>query len=215
MERIRVLCLDDDEDIRRLIKFFFTRKNFEVITCQDIQSAKKAEKNAQIDVIISDLFLPEGGTVGFIEEMMKKGHPIIIFTAAEWKEMPRIDGVVIVNKMDEYGMDKLIKEVESAAGKKPEYSGAKNISELTKPGMHIKTPLEKRFETRNDEETVLFFELRQLEREIRISSGNGTRTREFNEMMDKYLELKSRLNKIREGNKKINPKKKPKRILQN
>ena len=59
MEKNAVLIVDDEEDIRELIKIYLINEGFKVITaCNGIEALEKL-KNYDIDLIILDIMMPK------------------------------------------------------------------------------------------------------------------------------------------------------------
>jgi CheY-like chemotaxis protein len=55
----RILVIDDDPDVRAVLDGSLTALGYQVAEADSVASGVKACSHAQIDVIISDLFMPE------------------------------------------------------------------------------------------------------------------------------------------------------------
>ena len=82
LERPRVLVVDDEEAIRDLIAKTLTMADYEVNTASDGQAALDALKDADFDLLITDLRMPgmDGLTVIRQARRLSPSLPIIIIT---------------------------------------------------------------------------------------------------------------------------------------
>jgi len=80
---MRVLIVEDDKDINDLIKFFFEKESYEVITTLDGLEGFKLAKEKTPDLIILDLMLPSLDGVNFTKMLRENGldAKIIMVTA--------------------------------------------------------------------------------------------------------------------------------------
>jgi CheY-like chemotaxis protein len=56
----RVLLVDDDEDSAEMLGLLLTRRGFEVTIARSVASAVEAAAAAPVDVLLSDIGLPDG-----------------------------------------------------------------------------------------------------------------------------------------------------------
>ncbi len=82
MEKNAVLIVDDEEDIRELIKIYLINEGFKVITaCNGIEALEKL-KNYDIDLIILDIMMPKlDGIKTCLKIREEKKIPIIMLSA--------------------------------------------------------------------------------------------------------------------------------------
>jgi len=59
-ERPRILVVDDERSMREFLEIFFRREGFEVVTASGAPSALLCLENDDIDVVITDMQMPEG-----------------------------------------------------------------------------------------------------------------------------------------------------------
>lgn len=79
----KVLIIDDEEKIRTLLSRIISLEGFEVYQASDLRNAKKRLEISDVDIIISDVRLPDGSGVEF-SKIIKDKHPsleIILLTA--------------------------------------------------------------------------------------------------------------------------------------
>ena len=91
----KILLVEDEPDIRKTLKYNFSRESFDVITAGSISEAKSLSSNNQVDLIILDLMLPDGSGLDFCRTIKsdekKKSIPVIILTAKA-DEVDRVVG---------------------------------------------------------------------------------------------------------------------------
>ena len=79
----KILIIDDEEKIRTLLSRIISLEGFEVFQASDLRNAKKRLELSDIDVVISDVKLPDGSGVAFSKEIKGK-YPdieVILLTA--------------------------------------------------------------------------------------------------------------------------------------
>ncbi len=85
MRKINVLVVDDEPRMRKLIKDFLTKKEYEVIEAQDGENAIEVYKENidKIDLILLDVMMPklDGWSVLRLIRQENKKIPIIMLTA--------------------------------------------------------------------------------------------------------------------------------------
>ncbi len=81
---IRVLVVEDDKEIRALVKSSLEVEGFEVLTAVSIGEAQRMISNAKPELIILDLGLPDGDGVELVHSVRKERNlPIIIISARD------------------------------------------------------------------------------------------------------------------------------------
>ncbi|MNK47430.1 Nitrogen regulation protein NR(I) [compost metagenome] len=79
----KILIIDDEEKIRTLLSRIIGLEGFEVFQASDLKNAKKRLEVSDIDVVISDVKLPDGSGVEF-SKIIKNKYPsleVILLTA--------------------------------------------------------------------------------------------------------------------------------------
>ncbi len=88
----KILVVDDEERIRRLIKMYLEREAFEVTEAEDGEKALQLALEEDFDVILLDLMLPGIDGVEVCKELReKKATPVIMLTA-KGEESNRVQG---------------------------------------------------------------------------------------------------------------------------
>ncbi len=90
MDKKRILLVDDEEDLRKMLRFRLEATNYDVIEAADGQEGLNKARSERPDLIILDLMLPK--IDGFkVCRMLKfdekyKAIPIVMFTARAQKQ---------------------------------------------------------------------------------------------------------------------------------
>jgi DNA-binding NarL/FixJ family response regulator len=69
--RPRILILDDESDLTKMLQHFFQLRNIESYTFNDPMLALESIKKLKIDVVISDIRMPKLNGVNFLKEIRK------------------------------------------------------------------------------------------------------------------------------------------------
>ena len=84
MKHPRVLVVDDDPDIRRLVSAYLRRDGMEVITAEDGETALMHEATQQPDLVVLDLMLPGIGGIDVLRAIRERGtRPVVLLTARD------------------------------------------------------------------------------------------------------------------------------------
>ena len=78
-----ILCVDDDDKIRELLKVFLRKNNFSVSTAQNVNDAKKLLNLFIFDIIVLDIMMPKISGTEFLNTFRKENvnTPVIMLTA--------------------------------------------------------------------------------------------------------------------------------------
>lgn len=88
----KILLLEDDANLNRGIKLCLTKEGYEVISCLDVASAKTAFQQQEIDVIISDISLPDGNGLNFCQEIRRQSNVMIVMLTSYNQEYDIVAG---------------------------------------------------------------------------------------------------------------------------
>ncbi|MSP10007.1 MAG: response regulator transcription factor [Pelagibacteraceae bacterium] len=90
-----ILIVDDDHEIRSLLKKYLNENNFLITTAENAENASKKIKVIKFDLIILDVMMPGKSGLEFIKEHKKKiDTPIILLTAKD-RSNERVEGLEI------------------------------------------------------------------------------------------------------------------------
>jgi CheY-like chemotaxis protein len=80
----KILVIDDDPVIARLVKLMLGLENYEVITAADVAEALAIMETTQPDVICCDLMMPDVSGLDFLEQRQTMPHiakiPVIVIS---------------------------------------------------------------------------------------------------------------------------------------
>lgn len=87
-----ILLLEDDKSLNRGISFKLKKEGYNVNTAFNINEAKQIFEKNKIDLIISDVGLPDGSGFDFCEEIRKFSNVYIIMLTALDQEIDIVTG---------------------------------------------------------------------------------------------------------------------------
>jgi two-component system, OmpR family, phosphate regulon response regulator PhoB len=92
---VRVLVVDDEADIRRIVRHSLEREGLEVAEAGDIAAAVTVASGERLDLAVLDLALPDGSGLDLMVRLreLQPTLPVIILTAAG-RESDRVLGLV-------------------------------------------------------------------------------------------------------------------------
>jgi len=79
----RLLIVDDEEAVARVLGTYFTRQGWQVRECQSAVAALGVAAAEEFDVVITDLCMPELSGTEFLAKLREQGHtmPVLVITA--------------------------------------------------------------------------------------------------------------------------------------
>lgn len=85
-KRPRLLLLEDDASIQQLVRLALEELDLELLVCGTLAQARTALAAAQVQMVITDLMLPDGSGLELIREMrarpgLQGEPPILVFSA--------------------------------------------------------------------------------------------------------------------------------------
>ena len=87
-----ILLLEDDESLNRGISFKLKKEGYTVFSAYDIATAKELFKQNDINLIVSDINLPDGTGLEFCQEIRENSDVFIIFLTALDTEIDIVNG---------------------------------------------------------------------------------------------------------------------------
>lgn len=95
---IRVLAIDDEEDILHLIEVKLKKAGFEVLTARDGQEALERALAEKPDLMLVDVMMPRRDGYSLVSEVKQQlgtEAPIIILLTARGQDMDVVQGLTI------------------------------------------------------------------------------------------------------------------------
>lgn len=90
-----ILILEDDESLNNGITFKLKKEGYNVLSAMDIITAKELFKNNEVDLIVSDINLPDGSGLKFCEEIRQVSDVLIVFLTVLEREIDIVTGYEI------------------------------------------------------------------------------------------------------------------------
>jgi two-component system alkaline phosphatase synthesis response regulator PhoP len=92
---IKVLAVDDEDDVRRLIQIKLKKAGFDVVTATNGEEAVAMAKSEQPDVVIMDWMMPkmDGPTAMAVIRAECHPNPLILMLTAKGTERDVIEGL--------------------------------------------------------------------------------------------------------------------------
>lgn len=91
----KILLVDDEERIRKLLNLYLTREGYEITEAGDGREALELALNNDFHCILLDLMMPEMNGIEVAKELRKeKSTPVIILTA-KGEEADRVEGLEV------------------------------------------------------------------------------------------------------------------------
>ncbi len=78
----RILVVDDDPISRQILRAMFENNNYEVLEAEDGVKALKLYVNESIDLVVTDIFMPEKEGVQTVRELMKENPDVKIIAVS-------------------------------------------------------------------------------------------------------------------------------------
>lgn len=75
-----ILVVDDEEDVRDLLRKFLTRRGYEVATVGDGEAAIEAIRNNAPDIVLLDIRLPKIDGLSVLQRLREESDDVAIIT---------------------------------------------------------------------------------------------------------------------------------------
>lgn len=87
-----ILLLEDDENLNRGISLKLSKEGYHVFSACSIRSAKSIFDTEHIDLVISDITLPDGNGLDFGKVVREKSDAVLIYLTAMDQEIDIVNG---------------------------------------------------------------------------------------------------------------------------
>ncbi len=91
-KEIKILVVDDEDRIRRLLKMYLEREDFLVDEASDGQTALNRALSSDYDIILLDLMMPGKDGMEVCKELREKKTTPVIMLTAKGEEINRVQG---------------------------------------------------------------------------------------------------------------------------
>jgi len=89
----RILAVDDDPSIREMVRDYFAKNEFEVVTAANGGEMRAALESGGIDIVLLDVRMPGEDGFGLARELRSRSSTPIIMLTAQGDEVDRILGL--------------------------------------------------------------------------------------------------------------------------
>lgn len=152
---VKILMVEDEQEISELVVFYLKNENYEMITCENGQAALEKIRTEDFALAILDVMLPDISGFELCQAIRKKyTYPIIMLTA-KGEEIDKITGLTL--GADDY-MTKPFRPLELVARVKAQLRRATQYSNLGRNILMVKgieLDVEKRKVFLNEQELYL------------------------------------------------------------
>ncbi len=95
MSRAKILVVDDEANIVRLVKAYLVREGYEVYTAADGPAALRAARAFRPDVIVLDIMLPGMDGLEVLAQLRRESDVYVILLTAKTEETDRVVGLTL------------------------------------------------------------------------------------------------------------------------
>lgn len=88
----KILVLEDDESLNRGISMKLKKEGYQVLSAYTLREAKAIFKRERIDLVISDITLPDGNGLDFGKDVREKSDVRLIYLTAMDQEIDIVNG---------------------------------------------------------------------------------------------------------------------------
>ena len=95
MSKAKILFVDDDERMCRLVKRYVIKNDYDIVCAQNSKDARSLLRNETIALILLDVMLPDTDGFTLAQEIRKKSTTPIIFLTAKAEINDKVSGLEI------------------------------------------------------------------------------------------------------------------------
>jgi two-component system response regulator ResD len=92
-EEVKILVVDDDQNIRKLINLYLEQEGYEVITAQDGAEALNLINSEELDLVILDIMLPKLNGWEVCKKLRERSDMPVIMLTAKGEKYDKIKGL--------------------------------------------------------------------------------------------------------------------------
>jgi DNA-binding response OmpR family regulator len=133
MPPARILVVDDEANIRRIVTSYLRSEGFEVVEAADGRAALAAFERTSPDLVILDVMMPGGDGIEVLRELRRRSDVYVIMLTARAEETDRVVGLSV--GADDYvtkpfGAKELVARVKAVLRRRREGSAPADGSEV-------------------------------------------------------------------------------------
>ncbi len=88
----KILLLEDDKNLNRGISLKMSKEGYQVLSAYTIREAKSIFEKEMIDLVISDITLPDGSGLDFGKAVRERSNVLLIYLTAMDQEIDIVNG---------------------------------------------------------------------------------------------------------------------------
>ena len=115
----RILVVEDDPEMRSLLEEYLASSGFDATAAPDVETAFARLREGPVDLVVSDLSLPDESGITFLRKLTGAGGPVprfIVITAfGDWRSYAEALALGAARYMTKpFRMEELVREIRSA-----------------------------------------------------------------------------------------------------
>jgi two-component system, OmpR family, alkaline phosphatase synthesis response regulator PhoP len=91
----KILIIEDEQSIRKMIKAYLKSEGFQVFTASDGPSGLEAARTYQPDLIVLDIMLPEMDGIELLTRLRRESEVYVILLTAKTEEIDKVVGLSV------------------------------------------------------------------------------------------------------------------------
>jgi len=136
----RVLVVDDEANIRRIVTSYLRADGFEVVEAADGKAALAAFDRTAPDLVLLDVMMPGGDGIEVLRELRRRSDVYVIMLTARAEETDRVIGLSV--GADDYvtkpfGAKELVARVKAVLRRRREAPAAAGVTVMRLDGLTI------------------------------------------------------------------------------
>jgi DNA-binding response OmpR family regulator len=93
MARGKILIVDDEEDIRDLVKAYLEKEGYQVFEAEDGTGALKSARTTNPDIVILDIMLPNMSGLEVLSALRRESDVYVLMLTAKTEEVDKLVGL--------------------------------------------------------------------------------------------------------------------------
>src|SRR4030067_1502147 len=95
MQGAKILVVDDEQNIRDIVKAYLAKEGYAVTTAADGPSALKAARQVRPDLVVLDLMLPEMDGLEVLQQLRRAAEVYVLLLTARSEETDKVVGLSV------------------------------------------------------------------------------------------------------------------------
>ena len=95
MQGAKILVVDDEQNIRDIVKAYLAKEGYAVTTAADGPSALKAARQVRPDLVVLDIMLPEMDGLEVLQQLRRESEVYVLMLTARAEETDKVVGLSV------------------------------------------------------------------------------------------------------------------------